>query len=347
MRRISSLFLLALTLPQLLLAEQKLTFDTAKINWEKSPQIRTFDGVVEAVNQATVSAQVSGRVTEINFDVNDFVQQGAVILRIRDTEYKARLSSAKAGLNEAKAGFKDAQLELARIKGLVKDKMVPESDYDKAEAALKAAEARVAASESRIKEVQEQMDNTVIRAPFSGVVVERHVQIGETTQIGQPLMTGFSLEKLRVNVDIPQAFINAVRKHQQAQVNIPGDDERSVAIESMTIFPYANPTSHTFRVRAVLPEKLSQLLPGMLVKISFTIDETERLLIPNSAIVRRSEVVASYVVDEKQQVTLRQIRLGHEYNNKTEVLAGLSPGETVALDPIRAGIYLKQQAETK
>ena len=270
-----------------------------------------------------------------------------MILRIRDTEYKARLSSAKAGLNEAKAVNEDAQLELARIKGLVKDKMVPESDYDKAEAALKAAEARVAASESRIKEVQEQVNNTVIRAPFSGVVIERHVQIGETTQIGQPLMTGFSLDKLRVNVDVPQAFINAVRRHQQAQVSLPGEGDRQMEIKSMTIFPYANPTSHTFRVRAALPEKLSELLPGMLVKIAFTVDETERLLIPNSAVVRRSEVVASYVIDENNHIALRQMRLGHEFNGKTEVLAGLIAGETVALDPIRAGVYLKRQAEKK
>ena len=347
MRPIYGLFILALTLPQLLLAEQNVTFATAKIGWEKLPLIRTFDGVVEAINQATVSAQVSGRVTEIYFDVNDFVQQGEVILRIRDTEYKARLDSARAGLNEAKAGFKDAQLELARIKGLVKDKMVPESDFDKAEAALSTAKARVAASESRIKEVQEQVDNTVIRAPFSGVVVQRHVQIGEATQMGQALMTGFSLDALRVNVDIPQAFINAVRKYQQAMVNIPGDVERQVPVKGLTIFPYANPTSHTFRVRAELPEKLVELLPGMLVKINFTVDETERLLIPNNAIVRRSEVIGSYVLDEKNQITLRQIRLGHEFDGKTEVLAGLDAGETVALDPVRAGVILKQQAETK
>jgi len=346
MRLIKSLIPFILICPQIILAEQNLPFDTATVNLEKSLQTRAFDGVVEAINKATVSAQVSGRVTEINFDVNDYVKQGEVILRIRDNEYKARLRTAKAGLNEAKAGYKDTQLEYERIKGLIKEKIVSNADFDKAKAVLKAAEARVAASEAKITEAQEQVDNTVIRAPFSGVVVERHVQVGETTQMGQPVMTGFSLHELRVNTDIPQAFINPVRKYQKASVRFSENADQSIPVTSMITFPYANPTSHTFRVRANLPAKVPNLLPGMLVKIDFTIDEAERLLIPNAAIVHRSEVVATYVVNENR-LALRQIRLGYRFGDKTEVLAGMTAGETVALNPVSAGIYLKQQAESK
>ncbi len=347
MRLIKSLIPFILICPQILLAEQNLPFDIATVKLEKSPQTRAFDGVVEAINKATVSAQVSGRVTEINFDVNDYVKKGEVILRIRDNEYNARLRTAKAGLNEAKAGYKDAQLEYKRINGLVKEKIVSNADFDKAKAALKAAEARVAASEAKITEVQEQVDNTVIRAPFSGVVVERHVQVGETTQMGQPVMTGFSLHELRVNTDIPQAFINPIRKYQKASVRFAENAGKIIPVKSMITFPYANPTSHTFRVRANLPAKVPNLLPGMLVKVDFTIDEAERLLIPNAAIVHRSEVVAVYVVNAQNRVMLRQIRLGHRFGDKTEVLAGITAGENVALDPVRAGIYLKQQAESK
>jgi len=336
-----------LIFPQVIIAEENLPFDTATVNLEKLPQTRAFNGVVEAINKATVSAQVSGRVTEINFDVNDSVKKGEVILRIRDNEYKARLRTAEAGLNEAKAGYKDARLEFERIEGLVKDKIVSGADFDKAKAALNAAEARVAASQSRITEAQEQVDNTVIRAPFRGVVVERHIQMGETTQVGQPVMTGFSLDELRVTTDIPQAFINPVRKYQKASVRFSENADQSIPVISMITFPYANPTSHTFRVRANLPTSVPDLLPGMLVKIDFTIDDTQRLLIPNDAIVRRSEVIATYVVNTQNQVKLRQIRLGHRFGNKTEVLAGMTAGETVALNPVSAGIYLKQQAGLK
>jgi len=347
MRLIKSLVTFVLIFPQIVMAEENLPFATATINLEKSPQTRAFDGVVEAVNKATVSAQVSGRVTTIKFDVNDFVKKGDVIIRIRDNEYNARLRTAKAGLNEAKAGYRDAELEFDRIKGLVKDRMVSDAEFDKAKAGLKAAEARVAASEAKITEAQEQVDNTVIRAPFSGVVVERHIEVGETTQVGQPVMTGFSLDELRVNTDIPQAFINAIRKHKKASVRFAENSSDSIPVKNMVTFPYANPISHTFRVRTNLPKKTKNLLPGMLVKVDFVINEAQRLLIPNNAIVRRSEVVAAYVLNEENQIILRQIRLGHRFGDKTEVLAGLSEGETVALDPVRAGIYLKQQAESK
>lgn len=344
MRLINTLLSLVFIYPQITLSVENLPFDTAKANMEASADVRTFDGVVEAINQASVSAQLSGRVTKINFDVNDFVEQGEIILRIRDTEYKARLRSAKAGLNEAKAGLKDAQLEFKRIEGLIKEKLVSDADFDKAKAALNAAKARVAAGVANVAEIQEQVDNTVIRAPFSGVVVERHIQLGETAQPGQPVMSGLSLNELRVNVDIPQAFINPIRKYQQANVRLVDHLKTNIAAKNITTFPYANPSSHTFRVRVDLSEKVPNLFPGMLVKVDFTIDEVQRLLIPSNAIVHRSEVVATYVVNSENRVILRQIRLGHRFGDKTEVIAGLNPGETVALDPVRAGIYLKQQA---
>lgn len=311
-----------------------------------SPLEYQLDGLVESAQKSTISAQVSGRVEAINFDVDDFVNAGDVILRIRDTEYQARLQIAKATLAEAIAGFKDAEQEFLRGKGLVEKKVISQSNFDRIKANYQAAKARVKASEAGITEAQEQLDNTVIRAPYSGVVVERHIELGETTSIGQSVMTGFSLDNLRVSVFVPQSLITAVRLHRSARI-IASGKQSVIETEKLTIFPYANPDNHSFQVRAHLKQSDQTLYPGMLVKVAFVIDHRQRLMIPKTALVYRSEVAAVYVIGENQNPSFRQVRPGREFGENIEMLAGLDDGEKVALNPVRAGIKLKAQLESR
>ena len=311
-----------------------------------SPLEYQLDGLVEAVQKSTISAQVSGRVEAINFDVDDFVNAGDVILRIRDTEYQARLQKAKATLAEAIASFKDAEQEFDRARDLVNKKVISQSNFDSIRANYQAAKARIKASEAGIAEAQEQLDNTVIRAPYSGVVVERHIELGETTSVGQPVMTGFSLDNLRVSVYVPQSLITAVRLHRSAKI-ISSDNQSVIETEKLTIFPYANPDNHSFQVRAHLKQSDQTLYPGMMVKVAFVIDHKQRLMIPKTALVYRSEVTAVYVIGENQKLSFRQLRPGREFGEKIEILAGLDDGEKVALNPVLAGIELKAQMESR
>jgi len=321
---------------------QQSSLETTPAALVSAPLEYQLDGVIEATKQATLSAEVSGRIEAINFDVDDRVKKGEVIVRIRDNEYLARLQKAKAALAEAQAGFDDAQREFKRIKGLYKDKVVSKAGFDKASANLESSKARVAASQANISEAQEQLNNTVIHAPYSGIVVERHIELGESTNIGQPIMSGYAIGELRVNVNVPQSIINAVREFHHARVNLLN---HGVSIESseLTIFPFADPQNHSFRVRVDLPETDANIFPGMLVKVAFAIDQSERLTIPAQALVHRSEVIGVYVVDSNKQVSLRQVRTGQINEQMTEITAGLEPGEMVAIDPVAAGIQLKAQ----
>lgn len=334
-----SLLIFLLSFP--LLAQQP-AIETASAEMVTMQREFQLDGVIEAINQATLSAEVTGRIEAINFDVDDIVKKGEVIVRIRDREYRARLLKAKAALAEAQAGLNDATREFNRIKGLFKDKVVSRADYDKVTANLESAGARVNASEASASEAQLQLDNTVIRAPYSGVVVARHVELGESTSIGKPIMTGYALGKLRVNVNVPQSIINRVREHRKARV-ILLDDSDSISTSKLTIFPFADAQSHSFRVRVELPENERPLFPGMLVKVAFVIQQSQRLQVPFQSIVQRSEVVGVYVVDAEQKLSFRQVRTGIAENEMVEIVAGLDAGESVALDPVQAGIQLKAQ----
>lgn len=320
----------------------ELPFPVAAAVQQKVMQEQAFDGVVEAVHQSTVSAQTSGRIAEIHFDVDDYVPKGSIILRFRDTEQQARLTQAQAALREAEARHREARAEYERIKGVFERKLVAKSAMDKASAEFKSAQARLEGAKGRVVEAREQMEHTVVRAPYSGIMTKRHVEIGEMANPGQPLMTGLSLEDLRVVVDVPQRFVESVRTNGRARVLLR--DGTSLETSKLTVFPYADNVTHTFRVRVNLAAGQHGIYPGMLVKVAFVTGETERLLVPKQAVVHRSEVTGVYVADQDGRVTLRQVRAGKIYpDGLVEVLAGLRAGEQVALDPIRAGVYLKER----
>ncbi|MBN1379367.1 MAG: efflux RND transporter periplasmic adaptor subunit [Gammaproteobacteria bacterium] len=317
-----------------------LPIETATLRTVTAEQI--FDGTLEAVNRSTVSAQTGGRIIELPFDVNDYVEKGAVIVRFRDTEQRARFDAAKSNLNEAEVRYAEADKEFKRISDVQKKGLLSVAALDTARANLDAARAKRDAAQANLKQAEEALEQTVIRAPYAGIVVERHVELGELATVGKPLMTGLSLEHLRAVVDVPQTFIDKVRAQQAAAVILP--DGQRVAVENLRIFPNADPATHTFRVRAQLSVGEHGVYPGMLVKVAFAVGEKQELTVPADAVVRRSEVTAVYVRDESGDLSLRAIRAGHPTaDNRIAVLSGLQPGDQVVIDPINAGIQLKQK----
>jgi RND family efflux transporter MFP subunit len=167
---------------------------------------------VETVNRTTVSAQTQGRVESIFFyDVNDYVEKRAALVRLKDTEQRARVTQAAAELKSATAQLQQTKDEFARVKGLFGKKLSSASAMDDATAKLKGAQARFESAQAGLEQAQEQLGYTLIRAPYSGIVTRRHLEVGETASPGQPVMSGISLEQLRVSVDVPQSVIPAVR----------------------------------------------------------------------------------------------------------------------------------------
>lgn len=333
---------MARALPMLLLLAtvqaDDLTLETVTVVLDETPRERLLDGTVEAVNQATMSAQTAGRIAEVFFDVDDYVQAGEPIARFTNVEQQSALRQAQAALAEARAGQNQANGEFQRVAGLFEAESASKREYDQALAARDAARARVEAAKSSVDAAEQQLEYTLVRAPYAGIVTERHVETGEAVGVGQPLMSGLSLETLRVVVDLPQQLAAKVRVYRKAYVLTDGG---RVEATRVTLFPYAHSASKTFRVRLELPEGQFSLYPGMFVKVAFVSGESRRLLVPTSALLRRSEVTGVYVVDDEQQLRMRQVRVGGTFDHRTEVLAGLREGEQIAANPVDAGIYLK------
>ncbi|AVP97958.1 efflux transporter periplasmic adaptor subunit [Ahniella affigens] len=316
---------------------------TLTVGKQSATEERLWDGVVEAVNKATLSAQTGGRVTELPFDVNDYVKVGDVIVRFTDIEQQSGRRQADASLRAAEAAAREAKLAFDRAKEMIEKKLVAQAVYDQAVARNDAAKAALEAARAAVRQAGEQVDYTVVRAPYSGILTERHVQVGETVRPGQPLVSGLSLAQLRVEVEVPQGDLSAIRDQKKAAILL--DDGRRIDAKAVIVFPYADARTHSFKIRLELPEVETGLQPGMTVKTAFAIGQTDRLLIPVNALVQRSEVTAVYAIDAKQRVALRQVRLGHRFGDQAEVLAGLNEGEQIAADPLAALALLAGQKE--
>jgi RND family efflux transporter MFP subunit len=296
------------------------------------------EATVEAVRQSTVSAQIAGRIVDIRFDVGDRVRQGEVIVRIDERAATQAQAASQAQVLSAQATLENARAQLERSRQLLAQKFVSQAAVDKAEADFKAAESQLKATVAGAGQAATERSFATVTAPYSGVVAARHVQLGEMAAPGKPLMTGFDPSTLRVVATIASTEVSAVRAGARARIEIPAA-RRWIEARSITVVPAADPRTHSTQVRIDLPEDVGGIHPGVFARAHFVVGRAPRLMVPREAVLRRSELVAVYVVGATAAPQLRQIRLGAVSDERgIEVLAGLKPGELVALDPVAAGM---------
>lgn len=296
------------------------------------------EAVLEAVRQSTVSAQIAGRIVDLRFDVGDAVKKGEVIVRIDERAAGQAVAASEAQVSEAEAAARNARVNYERSKQLLAQKFISPAALDKAEADYKQAQARVAAMLAGAGQAATERSFATVVAPYSGVVAARHVELGEMAVPGKPLMTGFDPSTLRAVANVPQAQVAAIQAAGRARIEIPSLG-RWVDAKSVTLVPAADPRTHTTRIRLEMPAELRGVYPGVFARAHFTVGRAPRLLAPRAAVFHRSELTAVYVLDDKGQPRLRQVRLGTAGDDQAiEVLAGLKPGERVALDPVKAGM---------
>jgi RND family efflux transporter MFP subunit len=316
--------------------ERPLGVKTAAVEMRDVELSYSAEAVIEAVRQSTVSAQVSGRIVELRFDVGDYVKKGEVIVRIDERAAARALEASEAQVRQAEAELRNARVQYERSKQLVSQKFLSEAALDKSESDYKAAQARLTALLAGAGQAATERSFATIVAPYSGVVSARHVELGEMAVPGKPLMTGFDPGTLRVTATVPQAQIGAIQASGRARVEIPSLG-KWIEARRVTIVPSADPRTHTTQVRLELPAEVRGVYPGIYARAHFIVGREPRLLVPRAAVVQRSEVVAAYVVSGDGVPQLRQIRLGAASDERSvEVLAGLRPGERVALEPLKA-----------
>lgn len=284
------------------------------------------EAVVEAVSQATLAAQVSGRVIEMRVDAGQTVKKGDLLMKIDAREAAEAAAGASAQYINAKANYE-------RLKNLRQQNFISAAALDKARADFEAAQA--ARGQAGVG-----VGNATITAPISGVVAQRLIELGEMASPGRQLLTIYEPNGLRVTASIPQYKLPQMRSVKQARVEFP-ELGKWVDATVVTLLPTADAATHVSQVRVNLPAGIEGAIPGMFARVHFVIGRVTRMTVPEAAVVRRGEVAAVYVQGEQGALSLRQLRLGDVLGSEIEVLAGLKAGERVVLDAIKAGIELK------
>lgn len=312
---------------------------------------QVWDGVVEAIEHTTLAAQTSARVDAMLVDVGDRVKKGDVLMRLTDIEQRSGQRSAQAGVEAARAEHSDAAAEFERTEKMYERGLTSSASLDAASARFNAAVAMLAAAEAALESAGQQAEYTTVTAPFDGVITERFVEPGQAVQSGppapQPLLAMLAPDALRVEVTVPQSAAGAIRRSGRAVVF--DRDGRRIEAAALTVFPRGDAQTHSFRVRVALPEGVEDLYPGMTVKVGFEMKQERRLMVPESAVMRRGELSGVYVMNDDGTLLLRQIRRGRTSGGEMEVLAGLREHDRVVLDPVAAAAHLAahHQSNTK
>ncbi len=284
------------------------------------------EAVVEAIQQATVGAQVPGRVLEVKADAGQTVKKGDVLMRIDARE-------AAEAARAAEAQYANARVHYERTKSLVAQKFMSAAALDKAKADFDAAAAnRAAAGASQ--------SHATILAPITGIVARRHAELGDMAMPGTPLFTIYQPGGLRVTASIPQYRLKDMRAVKTARVEFP-ESGKWVDATAVQVLPTADAATHVSQVRVTLPT-VPEATPGMFARVHFVTGQAEKLTVPASAVLRRGEVAAVYVQAADGRLSLRQLRLGDAVGRgEIEVLAGLATGDQVVTEPVKAAIQLK------
>lgn len=299
-----------------------------------------FDGLVEAVRQTVLAAQVSGAIVELRVKAGDAVKAGQVLARLDARAAEQSATAGQAQAQAARAMLDVASKDFARQKQLFDKGFISRAALDAAEATYKSAESQMAALIAQAGATRTQSDFYVLRAPYPGIVSEVPVVLGDMATPGRPILTLYDPSLLRVTAAIPESVVISAAARLAARVELP---DATGALQSIkpglvTVLPSVDPGSHTWQIRLDLPAGTVNAVPGKFARVWLPVQRaaTEpagRVFVPAKSVVRRAEMTGVYVLDAGGRPSLRQVRVGRTSGELTEVLSGLSAGERVATDP--------------
>jgi membrane fusion protein, multidrug efflux system len=319
---------------------------TYRVEGQSAASALGFDGVVEAVRHTVVAAQVAGAVVQLDVKVGDRVKAGQLLMRLdaRAADQSAIASTAQA--QAAQAQLDVATREVQRQRLLFEQQFISRAALDRAEAEFKASQAQLEAQVAQAGVARTQTAFHVVRAPYDGIVSEVPVALGDMALPGRPLVAVVDPTALRVSAALPQsvaARLSPTLPAASVRLELSGVPAGSAVVVPTRVqqLPLLDAGTHTATLRADLPAGLPGVAPGLFARVWVTPEpEPARpgtaaatLRVPAATVVRRAEMTALYVVDAQGRPLLRQVRLGRASGDQVEVLAGLSPGERVALDP--------------
>jgi RND family efflux transporter MFP subunit len=320
-------------------------------------------GYVTARRRATVSSKVTGKVTQIFIEEGQSVREGQILATLDDSQARAALALAEAQLAASQKSFaedqarlREAELNLQRRQRLLEEGVVGRAEVDTAQAEVDSVRARIAYAQQQIGVAESQvslrrtdLNDMVVRAPFSGVAISKDAQPGEMvspvsagggfTRTG--ICTIVDMRSLEIEVDVNESYINRVKDDQKVSAVLNAYPDWQIPSRVITTVPAADRQKATVLVRIGFEQLDPRILPDMGVKVTFLREADENrapamqpvTLAPKSAIKTEGDMTYAYVVGADGLVDRRAVKVGGADGDRIEILAGLRAGERVIVSP--------------
>jgi len=334
-------------------------------------------GYVTARRAATVSSKITGKVVEVMIEEGMKVQEGQILARLDDTNVKAGLrlaeaqsESAQKSLEETRVRIKEAEQELQRIADLIKHRISTQADFDHAEASALSLKAKLAqqqadviVAERQVASWQQQMDDAVIRAPFSGIVTSKNAQPGEMispisagggfTRTG--ICTIVDMASLEIEIDVNESYINRVEAGQPVEATLDAYSDWKIPCKVVAIIPTADRQKSTVKVRVGFDKLDKRILPEMSVKVAFREAASpgqipgRSVTLPKSAVQQQDGHDVVLVV-QNGRVERRAVTVSSTRDEEVMISAGVGSGEKVVADwpkGLVAGMAVKEMNSSK
>lgn len=348
--------------------------EVQQVGNKKQASVLNASGYVTPRRRATVAAKITGRVSELFVEEGMEVQEAQVLARLDSTDAKRELDVARAEAAAADASIADlevnrdeAKRNLDRLQSLFDKKMISEQEQDSAQASLDSLNARIEsalkqaeAAKARLRVYEQNLDNYIIRAPFTGIVVSKDAQIGEMVSPisagGGYTRTGIAtivdMDSLEIEVDVNESYIARVSVGQKVEATLDAYPDRKIPASVRTVIPTADRQKATVKVRITFDALDPRILPDMGIKVAFLEEQEQnpdaedpKLTLKSGAVIEKGDGTYVYVYDSGV-IEEREIKTGDSKDGITEILSGLGAGDKIVDNPndeLKDGMKVKVQ----
>lgn len=277
---------------------------------ETVPEYAVYSASVQANAINNIAPQTAGRIQKLNVEIGDFVSSGQILAEMD-----------KIQLQQAELRLKNEADELERVRTLFNEGGVSQSDFEQLELAHKVNQSTY----------DNLLENTVLRAPISGVVTARNYDRGDLYAMAQPIYTVQQITPVKILVGVSESDYTKVKKGDKVEVGADALPGKSYTGSVVRLYPVMDAATHTFNVEVRIANERRELRPGMYARVKVNFGSSESVVVPDAAIVKQqgSGQRSVYVVGEDNTVTLRNVTLGRHFDGKYQILEGLEAGETV------------------
>lgn len=293
-----------------------------------------FSGNLIARRAASLSPQVAGQIEQVHADVGDRVEAGDVMMRLDASLAVLEVARAEAAVEQARAVLDEAGRLVDEGRRLVADRFVPDTEVRAREANLAQAEAALARAQSELEIEQEQLTRHDLRAPFSGVVSQRHSELGEWVTPGTTVLNLVAVDELWLDVRVPQEYWSDMAEELSVEAVADAAPDRSLDARVHARVPVNNPTARTFLLRLLIQDDSGSIIPGMSARVSIKLPGSGSvMLVPRDAIIRYPDGTTTLwiIPAGSNQARQRQVEVVRNLGDQVELAGELASGDRVVV----------------